>query len=55
MRSLYDHYFLHDPDRAGVLTDAIYHRDTGATCVIWGDYFFYETLLRLLGGDKCFW
>ena len=37
------------------LTDAIYHRDTGATCVIWGDYFFYETLLRLLGGDKCFW
>ena len=40
---------------AGVLTDAIYHRDTGATCVIWGDYFFYETLLRLLGGDKCFW
>lgn len=55
VRSLYDHYFLHDPDRAGVLTDAIYHRDTGATCVIWGDYFFYETLLRLLGGDKCFW
>lgn len=39
----------------GVLTDAIYHRDTGTTCVIWGDYFFYETLLRLLGGDKCFW
>ena len=37
VRSLYDHYFLHDPDRAGVLTDAIYHRDTGATCVIWGD------------------
>lgn len=55
VRSLYDHYFLHDPDRVGVLTDAIYHRDTGTTCVIWGDYFFYETLLRLLGGDKCFW
>lgn len=55
VRSLYDRYFLHDPDRAGVLTDANYHRDTGATCVIWGDYFFYETLLRLLGSDKCFW
>lgn len=55
VRSLYDRYFLHDPDRAGVLTDAIYHRDAGATCVIWGDYFFYEALLRLLGSDKCFW
>ncbi|MBD5095055.1 MAG: glucoronyl hydrolase [Subdoligranulum sp.] len=55
VRSLYDHYFLHDPDRLGLLTDAIYHRVHGPTCVIWGDYFFYETLMRLLENGRYFW
>lgn len=55
VRSLYDHYFLHDPDRLGVLTDGMYHRDSGSTCTIWGDYFFYETLVRLQKDWKLFW
>lgn len=55
VRSLYDHYFLHDPDRLGLLTDAIYHRVHGPTCTIWGDYFFYETLIRLQKDWKRFW
>lgn len=55
VRSLYDHYFLHDPDRLGLLTDGIYHRVHGPTCTIWGDYFFYETLIRLQKDWKRFW
>lgn len=55
VRSLYDHYFLHDPDRLGLLTDAIYHRVHGPTCTIWGDYFFYETLVRLQKDWQRFW
>lgn len=55
VRSLYDHYFLHDPDRLCVLTDGIYHRNTGSTGTIWGDYFFYETLVRLQKSWNLFW
>lgn len=55
VRGLYDHYFLHDPDRLGVLTDAIYHRVHGPTCTIWGDYFFYETLIRLQKDWQRYW
>ena len=55
VRSLYDHYFLHDPDRLGLLTDGIYHRVHGPTCTIWGDYFFYETLIRLQKDWERFW
>lgn len=55
VRGLYDHYFLHDPDRSGVLTDGIYHRVHGPTCTIWGDYFFYEALIRLQKDWKRFW
>lgn len=55
VRSLYDRYFLHDPDRLGLLTDGIYHRVHGPTCTIWGDYFFYETLIRLQKNWERFW
>ncbi len=55
VRGLYDHYFLHDPDRSGVLTDGVYHRVHGPTCTIWGDYFFYEALIRLQKDWKRFW
>lgn len=55
VRSLYDHYFLHDPDRIGLLTDGVFHRLLGPTCTIWGDYFFYETLIRLQKDWVRFW
>lgn len=48
LRSLYDRYFLHGPDRLGILAEGIYHRNMGAReCVIWGDYFFFEALVRM--------
>lgn len=55
VRGLYDHYFLHDPDRIGLLTDGVYHRLLGPICTIWGDYFFYETLIRLQKDWVRFW
>ncbi len=55
VRSLYDHYFLHDPDRICVLTNGMFHRDSGSTGTIWGDYFFYETLIRLQKDWDKFW
>lgn len=56
MRSLYDGYFLHDPDRLGVLREGMYHRDMGAReCVIWGDYFFLEALVRLQKDWEIYW
>lgn len=56
VRSLYDHYFLHDPDRAGILTEGMYHRDHGAReCTSWGDYFFFETLVRLQKEWNPYW
>ncbi len=55
VRGLYDHYFLHNPDRSGILTDGIYHRVHGPTCTVWGDYFFYEALIRLQKDWKHFW
>ena len=55
VRALYDRYFLHDPDRLGVLTDAIFHRQEGPVCTIWGDYFFYEALIRLQKEWRRYW
>lgn len=67
VRSLYDHYFLHDPDRVGVLTDAIYTAtpaqpaSSGATissmrpcCACWaGINVFGKTKRR--GGSPAFY
>ena len=55
VRSLYDIYFLHDPDRVGVLKGSMFHRNMGSTCTIWGDYFFHETLVRLQKDWKRYW
>lgn len=56
IRSLLDNYFDHDPDSAGVLREGMYHRDAGANeYTIWGDYFFFEALVRLQKDWKPFW
>lgn len=41
----------------GVLREGVYHRNDGAReCVIWGDYFYMEALVRLLKNDwKMYW
>lgn len=56
MRSLFDHYFDHDPDRAGILKEGMYHRDDGANeFTVWRDYFFFEALVRLQKDWKPYW
>ena len=47
VKKLYEHCFVHDLDTLCLLKDGMYHRETGATGTIWGDYFFYEALVRL--------
>ena len=40
----------------GVLTEGMYHRDDGAgECVIWGDYFYMEALVRLVKDWDLYW
>lgn len=56
VRSLYDRYFLHDPDNVGILREGVFHRDAGAReCVIWGDYFFFEALVRMQKDWHTYW
>lgn len=40
----------------GILTEGMYHRNDGAgECVIWGDYFYMEALVRLVSDWKLYW
>lgn len=57
MKSLIEKYMTDDiPDANGVLKEGMYHRHDGFNeCVIWGDYFFMEALVRLLTEWKPFW
>lgn len=49
MTSLSENYTTKgNPDANGILTEGMYHRNDGAReCVIWGDYFYMEALVRL--------
>lgn len=48
IRSLFDYEFDHNPDSLGVLREGMYHRDDGAEeYTSWGDYFFFEALVRM--------
>lgn len=55
LTSLYDKYFVNDMDSPVLLRDGMYHRDNGSTGTIWGDYFFFEALVRLTCRFKRFW
>ena len=49
MKSLYEKYTLRTDETNGLLGQGIYHRNHGADeCVIWGDYFYMEALVRIL-------
>ncbi|MCR5756057.1 MAG: glycoside hydrolase family 88 protein [Acetatifactor sp.] len=40
----------------GILAEGMYHRNSGADeCVIWGDYFYMEALVRMKKEWKSFW
>ncbi len=57
MKSLYENYSTKDIEESnGFLTEGVYHRNAGAReCVIWGDYFYFEAIVRLLSDTKTFW
>lgn len=49
MQSLYHNYVLRTEETNGLLGEGIYHRNHGADeCVIWGDYFYMEAIVRIL-------
>ena len=44
-------YFIEDEDVIWLLRGSTYTKDEGNGCTIWGDYFFFEGLLKLNGFD----
>ena len=55
LASLHKHYTL-GKEYNGVLAAGMYHRNDGADeCVIWGDYFYMEAVVRLLKDWELFW
>lgn len=45
-----------NPGADGFLLEGVYHRSNGANeCTIWGDYFYFEALVRLLKDWKPYW
>lgn len=57
MKSLYENYSTKDvANTNGLLKEGVYHRNDGAReCVSWGDYFYFEALVRILKDVKTFW
>ena len=57
MRSLYENYSTKAMNHSnGFLTEGVYHRNHGAReCVVWGDYFYFEAIVRLLSDTETFW
>jgi unsaturated chondroitin disaccharide hydrolase len=57
IKSLYENYSTKDLENSnGFLKEGVYHRNDGAEeCVIWGDYFYFEAITRLLKDFKTFW
>jgi unsaturated chondroitin disaccharide hydrolase len=57
MDSLFRNYSTRNiPESTGFLTEGMYHRDSGANeCTIWGDYFYFEAVVRLLKEWNPFW
>ena len=57
VESLYINYSTKDdPHSNGLLLHGMYHRTNGADeCTIWGDYYYFEALVRLLKDWKMYW
>lgn len=57
MESLYENYRVKElAEGKGILTEGVYHRNDGAReCVIWGDYFYLEAIIRRLKEWNRFW
>ncbi len=58
MKSLMDHYTTARMSSNGLLCHAVYGKPQKKgidECVIWGDYFYFEALLRLVKDWKLYW
>lgn len=56
IENLYKDYFIENVQRSCILKDGMFHREDGNTFTIWGDYFFYESLIKLCDKDfTSFW
>lgn len=59
IKSLADHYTSKDvPESNGVLLHAVYakpHNNGIDECNIWGDYYYFEALVRLIKDWKLYW
>lgn len=57
MKSLHDKYSTKDiPKSNGLLKEGMYHRNNGANeCTSWGDYFYFEALVRILKDWEIYW
>ena len=57
MDSLCTRYTTRDmPESNGMLAEGMYHRGDGAgECVIWGDYFYMEALVRMKKEWNPYW
>ena len=57
IQNLYKSYTTKNiADSNGILREGMYHRDDGAgECVIWGDYFYMEALVRLVSDWNPYW
>lgn len=57
MKSLYDSYDTHgDKEATGLIREGMYHRTNGAEeCTIWGDYYYFEAIVRKLKKWKPYW
>jgi len=55
--SLHTNYSTrNESDSNGLILEGMYHRDDGANnCTIWGDYFYFEALVRLLKDWDLYW
>lgn len=58
MRSLIDNYTTKNTDSNGILLHGVYARPQGNgvdECVIWGDYYFMEALVRMYKDWELYW
>ena len=57
MNSLYENYRVtQKPEANGILGEGMYHRHDGVNeCVIWGDYFYVEAIVRNLKKWEPYW
>ncbi|MNC81463.1 Unsaturated chondroitin disaccharide hydrolase [compost metagenome] len=59
LEALASNYTTRDlPESNGVLQHAVYNKPRGMgidECTIWGDYYYFEGLVRLIKNSRLYW